>query len=57
MLYCGYKEASYLDFTIADASLVLNSQYVWQLKKKGTDSVLLSKIKHKKNLCTIFLES
>lgn len=37
-------------FTIADASLVLNSQYVWELKKKGADSVLLSKIKHKNML-------
>lgn len=58
MLYFGYQEASYLDFTIVYASSVLNAQYVWELKKKGTDLVLLSKLQHKnmlicalKNLC------
>lgn len=50
MLYFGYQEASYLDFTIVYASSVLNAQYVWELKKKGTDSVLLSKLQHKNML-------
>lgn len=35
MFYSGYKEASYLDFTIADASLGLNSLNMFgNLKRK-----------------------